>query len=153
MLKTACNRGGARTRAERSRGDRAKDRAKNRRRTTRSTDAKLSRNRAVAGNFGVELAGLEPATSWVRSRRPVALNLACLRGFPDGGDPICGPRFRPISAHFGRDRAKEKGLWPDLRSAPAGPRRVGRPLHSPAVTGGTGRVRTHTCYSSNSLVS
>jgi hypothetical protein len=29
----------------------------------------------------MELAGLEPATSWVRSRRSPALSLACLQGF------------------------------------------------------------------------
>jgi hypothetical protein len=38
--------------------------------------------------LGVELAGLEPATSWVRSRRALALNLACLRGFRGGGGPV-----------------------------------------------------------------
>jgi cellulose biosynthesis protein BcsQ len=31
--------------------------------------------------------GLEPATSWVRSRRSLLLNLACLRGFRGGGGP------------------------------------------------------------------
>jgi hypothetical protein len=62
----------------------------------------------------MELAGLEPAASWVRSRRSPALSLACLRGFRGGGGPVRRPGFGLISAHFGWDRAKERGLWPDL---------------------------------------
>jgi integrase len=47
--------------------------------------ASVSTNRLRAGGFAMELAGLEPATSWVRSRRTLALSLACLRGFRSGG--------------------------------------------------------------------
>ena len=36
----------------------------------------------------MELAGLEPATSWVRSRRSPALSLACLQGFRGGGGSV-----------------------------------------------------------------
>src|SRR5215218_5074082 len=57
--------------------------------TLRSND----RTPAVAGVLRVELAGLEPATSWVRSRRPAALSLACLRGFRGGGGPVGGLDF------------------------------------------------------------
>jgi hypothetical protein len=35
----------------------------------------------------MELAGLEPATSWVRSRRSLALSLACWLGFRGGDGP------------------------------------------------------------------
>jgi hypothetical protein len=64
----------------------------------------------------MELAGLEPATSWVRSRRALALTLGYLRGFRGG--PAAAPDFPPVSAHFGWDRAKEAPFWPDLGSSP-----------------------------------
>jgi len=40
-------------------------------------------------------------TSWVRSRRALALTLAYLRGFRDGGRPGFCPAFPPVSAYFG----------------------------------------------------
>ena len=63
----------------------------------------------------MELAGLEPATSWVRSRRSLALSLAYLQGFHVGDGRAGGGDFRPVSAHLGWDWAKEPRLWPDLR--------------------------------------
>ena len=39
----------------------------------------------MQGLLRMELAGLEPATSWVRSRRSPALSLGCLQGFRCGG--------------------------------------------------------------------
>ncbi|HLH64168.1 MAG TPA: hypothetical protein VKV27_00555 [Solirubrobacteraceae bacterium] len=67
----------------------------------------------------MELAGLEPATSWVRSRRPGALNRARLRAFRGRGTLVGGLGLRPLCAHFGWDRAKGKWLWPDLSPASA----------------------------------
>jgi hypothetical protein len=46
-----------------------------------------ARTRAIAGILRVELAGLAPATSWVRSRRSPALSFACFQGFRGGGGP------------------------------------------------------------------
>ena len=51
-----------------------------------------------------ELAGLEPAASWVRSRRALALSLVYLRGFRGGGGTAAAPNFRQfplISAGIG----------------------------------------------------
>jgi hypothetical protein len=48
--------------------------------------------------------------------------LACLRGFRGGGGPAGGLDFRPVSAHFSWDWAKEATCWPDLphcRGTPA----------------------------------
>jgi hypothetical protein len=70
--------------------------------------------RAAAWVLRVELAGLEPAASWVRSRRSPALSLACLPGFRGGRGPVGGPHFRPVSAHLGWDWAKGTAFWPDL---------------------------------------
>jgi hypothetical protein len=71
----------------------------------------------------MELGGLEPPTSWVRSRRPPALSFACLQGFPRCGRAPSPPRafgqfplistgigpkngfFGPTSASTGRSRA------------------------------------------------
>jgi hypothetical protein len=63
------------------RGDRAKDRANHQRRRTPPTEPRQPQNRFVAGVLGVELAGLEPATSWVRFGRPVPPNPPDLQRF------------------------------------------------------------------------
>src|SRR5918994_5099477 len=52
----------------------------------------------------MELAGLEPATSWVRSRRALALSLACLQAFAGAdtrSEALVFGRFPPISAGIG----------------------------------------------------
>jgi hypothetical protein len=105
----------------------------------------------------MELAGLEPATSWVRSRRPPALSLACLRGFRGGRGPVRGLHF---SASFGpfalgsgqrtvslaRSRYGRRSLTRTLLAVPGGPRplrsrtRAGR-VHTP------GRSRSTCCCS------
>src|SRR5215217_2165585 len=85
----------------------------------RSRPRQTAKNRSTAGILDMELAGLEPATSWVRSRRPPALSLACLQGFRGGRGPAEAPRFRLGSAHLGSDRAKERALWPDLAAVPS----------------------------------
>ena len=89
----------------------------------------------------MEIAGLEPATSWVRPRRSRVLSLACLRGFCGAGDPVGALHFRSICAHFGWDRAKEATFWPELGSGPATSALLGRPSHTPPVTTGAGCVR------------
>jgi hypothetical protein len=62
-------------------------------------------------------AGLEPAASWVRSRRPARPESRLFAGFPGGAGPVYDPGIRLVSAHFGWDRAKERGLWPDLAAS------------------------------------
>src|SRR5688572_16182386 len=59
----------------------------------------------------MELAGLEPAASWVRSRRSPGLSVACLQGFRGAGARPEARTFRLISAHFGWDRGKGTGPW------------------------------------------
>jgi hypothetical protein len=41
----------------------------------------------------MELAGLEPATSWVRSRRSGDAEVADLQDFSDGADAVLLPRI------------------------------------------------------------
>jgi hypothetical protein len=62
----------------------------------------------------MELGGLEPPTSWVRSRRSPASNPALCRHFPICRGSKRGRQFRANSARLGRDRAKGATLWPDL---------------------------------------
>jgi hypothetical protein len=54
----------------------------------------------------MELAGLEPATSWVRSRRSPALSVACLQGFSQrrkpGPWPALSANFRPFRLGSGQ---------------------------------------------------
>jgi hypothetical protein len=95
-------------------GDRAKDRAKALARRRDRIEPERREFRMVTGILEVELAGLEPATSWVRSRRSPALSLACLQSFYGLEARSEARLFRPISAHFGWDRAKETPFWPDL---------------------------------------
>jgi hypothetical protein len=60
------------------------------------------------------LAGLEPATSWVRSRRSLALNWLICGGFAAAEARSEARLFGQFSAHFGWDRAKDTQFWPDL---------------------------------------
>jgi hypothetical protein len=56
-------------------------------------------------DFPMELAGLEPATSWVRSRRALALILACLQGLRRGGarsEARISASFRPFRLGSGQ---------------------------------------------------
>src|SRR4051812_10552797 len=51
------------------------------------------------------------------------LDFDCFGGFPPRSRLGLPPRFRPVPAVFGWDRAKETGFWPDLGSALARNRR------------------------------
>src|SRR5215207_11575266 len=64
----------------------------------------------------MELGGLEPPTSWVRSRRSLALTFACFAGFSSPRWPGARGRFSASFRPFRLDRAKEAGFWPDLPS-------------------------------------
>jgi hypothetical protein len=88
-----------------------------------------ARTPALAGVLGVELGGLEPPTSWVRSRRALALSLACCRVFAAveaRTEARISGQFRPISAGIG---PKERGFGPISRLAELR-LPVGRPLHT-----------------------
>src|SRR5215208_4533084 len=66
------------------------------------------RETALSRDSGVELAGLEPPTSWVRSRRSPALSLACLQGFyalEARSEARLFGQFPLISAEIGGDAA------------------------------------------------
>jgi hypothetical protein len=107
----------------------------------RPRNARTPRTPAFAGVPGVELAGLEPATSWVRScARP---ELRLFAGFPrrrtSGLTPSLSASVRP----FRLGSSQRNG---SLARSPICPLRLAGladPLHTPAVTRVTGRVRTH----------
>jgi hypothetical protein len=73
--------------------------------------------RSAAGILRMELAGLEPATSWVRSRRALPLSLPCLQGLSRCWRPglrsTISASFRPFRLGSGQGT----GLWPDLPCA------------------------------------
>ena len=77
----------------------------------------------------MELAGLEPAASWVRSRRSPALSLACLQGFRSRGGPVGGLGFWLISARFRWDRAKNRLFGPISRLTEPTSARLGPGFH------------------------
>jgi hypothetical protein len=86
----------------------------------------------------VELAGLEPATSWVRSRRSLALSLACLQGFRVG-------EARSVARDFGQfplvsaEIGPKKPVFGPISSCPGCAFAGSCPFHSPAVPSDTGR--------------
>src|SRR5918999_4100960 len=71
--------------------DRAKDRATDFASVTQRDGGRNARNPPIAGVLPVGLAGLEPATSWVRSRRTPALSLVSVQS------PVSITRFVVLS--------------------------------------------------------
>ena len=89
------------------------------------------RTPAVPGVLGVELAGLEPAASWVRSRRCAGPDFGLFAGFSWRRRTGCGPDF-PGFRSFRLGSGQEAPFWPDLRVVAAVDRR--RPFRPSPVS-------------------
>ena len=96
-LETASERDSPQSRVQPEARDWAKDRANESAPNSERNATRNGENPAVAGVLRVELGGLEPPTSWVRSRRSLALNLPCLQ------------RFSPVTV---RSEARVFGSFP-----------------------------------------